>query len=88
MAEICNQMDGILLVIELAARIGNLSAEELAQRLNERFSLLRIASSSTQPNRQQTLENVIKWSYDLLPKAEQILWERLFVSVGGSTRGG
>lgn len=37
------------------------------------------------PERQQTIHNTIAWSYDLLNEAEQTLFQRLGVFVGGCT---
>lgn len=84
-AEICYQLDGIPLAIELAAaRVRSLTPEEIAKRLGERFKLLK-SSSRVVADRQQTLEALIRWSYDLLPEPEQVLWGRLSVFAGGWT---
>jgi predicted ATPase/DNA-binding SARP family transcriptional activator len=84
-AQICNRLDGIPLAIELAsARIKVLAADEIASRLNDRFSLLTSGSRTALP-RQQTLRAAIDWSHDLLTEPEQILFRRLAVFAGGFT---
>ncbi|HZO91795.1 MAG TPA: tetratricopeptide repeat protein [Chthonomonadaceae bacterium] len=84
-AQICVRLDGIPLAIELAAaRVKVLSAEQLAQRLDDRFRLLTGGSRTALP-RQQTLRATIDWSYDLLSQAERTLLRRLSVFLGGWT---
>jgi predicted ATPase/class 3 adenylate cyclase len=82
-AEICLQLDGIPLAIELAAaRVRALSVENIATRLNDRFRLLT-GGSRTALARQQTLRAAIDWSYDLLTEKETILFRRLAVFSAG-----
>ena len=84
-ANICSQLDGIPLAIELAAaRIRMLTVEQIREGLNDRFRLLTNGSRVTLP-RQQTLRALIDWSYDLLPALEQTLMRRLSVFAGGWT---
>ncbi|MFN2464420.1 MAG: tetratricopeptide repeat protein [Candidatus Dormibacteria bacterium] len=84
-AEICRRLDGIPLAIELAAaRTGVLSPRQVAQRLDDRFRLLRNGSRSVLP-RQQTLEATVDWSYELLTEDERSLLRRLSVFPGGWT---
>jgi predicted ATPase len=84
-AEICRQLDGIPLAIELAAvRVKVLDAEQIAARLNDRFGLLT-SGSSTALRRHQTLQALIDWSYDLLSEPERLLFRRLAVFSGGWT---
>jgi predicted ATPase len=84
-AQICHQLDGIPLAIELAAaRIKLMSLDEIAARLDDRFSLLTAGSRTAIP-RHQTLRATIDWSYDLLTDPEQILFRRLSVFTGGFT---
>jgi predicted ATPase/DNA-binding SARP family transcriptional activator len=80
--EICRQLDGIPLAIELAAaRIRTLSVAELLRRLEDRFGLLTTGSRSALP-RQQTLRAAIEWSFDLLTSEERELFSRLTVFAG------
>ena len=84
-AQICHRLDGIPLAIELAAaRIKVLSADEIAARLDDRFSLLTAGSRTAVP-RHQTLRATIDWSHDLLTEPERILFRRLAVFAGGFT---
>jgi predicted ATPase/class 3 adenylate cyclase/DNA-binding CsgD family transcriptional regulator len=84
-AEICARLDGLPLAIELAAtRIKLLPPQALLARLNQRLTVLTSTSRDV-PTRQQTLRNTIAWSYNLLDAAEQRLFRRLSVFVGGCT---
>lgn len=84
-AQLCQQLDGLPLAIELAAaRMKVLSVEQLLERLGERFRLLRVTNSMVSP-RHQTLEALMDWSYDLLPGAEQALLRGLSVFAGSFT---
>jgi predicted ATPase len=68
-AQVCRRLDGIPLAIELAAaRVGSLSVEQIASRLDNRFRLLTGGSRTAVP-RQQTLRASIDWSYSLLSDA-------------------
>jgi predicted ATPase/DNA-binding winged helix-turn-helix (wHTH) protein len=84
-AVICRRLDGIPLAIELAAaRVATLGVEELAARLNDRFSLPSGGRRSALP-RHQTLRALIDWSYDLLTEAERVTLRRLAVFAGSVT---
>ena len=83
--QICRRLDGIPLALELAAaRLGGLSIDELAARLDHRFRLLTGGSRTALP-RQQTLQAAVDWSYDLLSASERTLFNRLAVFSGGFT---
>ena len=82
-ARICRRLDGIPLAMELAAaRIGVLTADQVADRLDDCFRLLS-AGPRTAAARQQTLRATMDWSYGLLSAAEQVLLQRLSVFAGG-----
>lgn len=82
-ADICSDLDGIPLAIELAAaRIKVLGVDKIRERLGDRFKLLTGGRRTALP-RQQTLKALIDWSYDLLSDEEKALWERLSVFSGG-----
>jgi predicted ATPase/class 3 adenylate cyclase len=80
---ICRRLDGLPLAIELAAaRLRSLSLRSLADRLDQRFSLLT-GGSRTALARQQTLRATVEWSYSLLHGAERALLQRLSVFAEG-----
>jgi predicted ATPase/serine/threonine protein kinase len=82
-AEICARLDGLPLAIELAAaRVKVLSPSSMLTRLASRLQLLT-GGARDLPQRQQTLRAAMDWSYDLLSAAEQRLFRRLSVFVGG-----
>ncbi|HWZ83740.1 MAG TPA: protein kinase [Terriglobales bacterium] len=84
-AEICVRLDGLPLAIELAAaRVKVLSPASMRTRLAGQLQLLT-GGARDLPLRQQTLRAAIDWSYDLLNVAEQRLFRRLSVFVGGCT---
>ena len=81
--EICARLDGLPLAIELAAaRVKVLSPSSMLTRLASRLQLLT-GGARDLPQRQQTLRAAMDWSYDLLSPAEQKLFRRLSVFVGG-----
>lgn len=83
--EICEKLDGLPLAIELAAaRTRVLSPLTMLDRLQSRLQLL-VGGALDLPERQQTLRSAIDWSHDLLNEAEQRLFRRLSVFVGGCT---
>ncbi len=83
-AEICRQLDGLPLAIELAAAlVPAVAPGEIARRLGQRFGLLR-HGPRTQP-RHRSLTAVVEWSYGLLDADEQQLFDRLAVFAGGFT---
>ena len=84
-AQICLRLDGIPLAIELAAARRNLlSTQEIAARLDQRFSLLTGGRRTDLP-RHQTLRAAIEWSHDLLSEGERALFRRLSIFAGSFT---
>lgn len=84
-AEICMRLDGLPLAIELAAaRIKVLSPQHILQRLSTstggRFHLLR-SGARDMDDRQRTLYDAIRWSYELLNEADQALFRSLAIFV-------
>jgi predicted ATPase len=82
--EVCRRLDGIPLALELAAaRLSVLSVDQLRDRLDDRFQLLTGGRRALP--RQQTLDAVVRWSYEHLSVDEQRLLQRLAVFSGDST---
>ncbi|MDT5357323.1 MAG: hypothetical protein QOJ56_5855, partial [Mycobacterium sp.] len=80
--EICRQLDGIPLGIELAAsRMQSMTATEVRDRLGDRFRLL--VGSRRGLERHQTLRHAVAWSYDLLDDGERSVLDRCSVFAGG-----
>ena len=73
--EVCRSLDGLPLAIELAAaRVRSLSVQDIARRLDDRFTLLQ-DPTSRRPERRRALAAAIGWSYDLLfPDEQRGLW--------------
>jgi non-specific serine/threonine protein kinase len=83
LAQICRQLDGIPLAIELAAaRVKVITPEQIAERLDDRFKLLTSGSRTALP-RHQTLKATMDWSYSLLSEPEGALLRQLSVFSGG-----
>lgn len=62
-AQVCRQLDGIPLAVELAAaRVTVLSVEQIAERLKDPLGILAAGSRTTAP-RQRTLRATIDWSH-------------------------
>ncbi len=83
LAAICARLEGIPLALELAAlRLRAFTPAQVLERLDDTMRLLT-TGLRTAPERQQTLEATIRWSYDLCTPDEQHLWEQLAVFAGG-----
>jgi predicted ATPase/class 3 adenylate cyclase len=79
---ICRRLDGIPLAIELAAaRMISMSAQDVHDRLDDRFRLLAGGLRGLQ--RHQTLHQAVAWSYDLLTQSERFVLDRGAVFTGG-----
>jgi predicted ATPase/DNA-binding CsgD family transcriptional regulator len=84
-ADLCRRLDGLPLAIELAAvRTRVLTAQQILDRLTDRFGLLTGGGPAVLP-RHQTLSTTIDWSHDLLTAGEQALLRRLWVFAGRFT---
>jgi non-specific serine/threonine protein kinase len=81
--EICRQLDGLPLAIELAAaRIKSLTPQSMLQQLDRRLEWL---TRGSRDSLKQTLRGTIEWSYNLLSEPERILLRRLAVFADGCT---
>jgi predicted ATPase/DNA-binding SARP family transcriptional activator len=84
-ADICAQLDGLPLALELAAaRTTVLSVTELAARLEEAISDLPSGPRDA-PTRHRTLEATIEWSYRTLDETLRRAFARFAVFAGGAT---
>ena len=82
---LCRRLDGLPLALELAAaRTSVLPPSQLLARLEQGMQVLTNRGRGV-PERQRTLQETIRWSYDLLDSAEQRLFQRLSVFGGGFT---
>ncbi len=80
--EICAQLDGIALAIELAAaRVHLLGIQGLRDRLGQRLFVLS-GGSRVAPPRQRTLRAALEWSHTLLSIDQQAVFRRLGVMAG------
>lgn len=82
--KICRRLDGLPLALELAgARSNALTLQEIAEHLDDRFTLLISRQRSEPDPRHRTLRAAIDWSHDLLSTPEQVMLRRLSVFAGG-----
>ena len=84
-ANICRQLDGMPLAIELAVpQLRMLQLNGIEARLGDPFRF-PVRASRTAPLRHQTLATIFDWSYDLLSESERTLFRRLSVFASGWT---
>jgi predicted ATPase/DNA-binding SARP family transcriptional activator len=82
---ICQRLDGLPLAIELAAaRMRILSSTQLAERMDDIFTVL-VGGARSAPPRHQALRATLDWSYDLLDTDERATFRRLATFFGGFT---
>lgn len=80
---LCQRLDGVPLAIELAAvRLRALSAEQILERLEDRFQLLT-GGKRDGPPRHQTLHAAVEWSFELCSETERLLWARWVAGADG-----
>ncbi|MEU0175166.1 hypothetical protein ABZ178_17685 [Streptomyces massasporeus] len=83
-AQQCLRLDGIPLAVELAAvRLSAMTAEEILERLDDRFRLLSRPRPRTSARGHHTLRGIVDWSYDLCTEGERLLWSRLLSVFSG-----
>ncbi len=81
-AEICRRLDGVPLVLEMAAaRLPLLGVDGMQAGLDARLDMLR-AGARAPFTRHRTLATMVEWSYSLLDAAEQEVFRRLSVFSG------
>jgi predicted ATPase len=84
-ATLCARLDGLPLALRLAAaQIKHHTPPDILARLPQRLTFHNgtLETLPPLPARQQTLQDTITWSYDLLTPAEQALFRRLAVFSG------
>jgi predicted ATPase len=86
---VCERLEGIPLAIELAAvRTKTLTPQQILDRLEDRFVLLRRpdegepAGEGGGPDRHQRLLTTVGWSHELCGSDERLAWARLSVFPG------
>ncbi len=80
---ICRRLDALPLAIELAAStVEALTPHQIAERLAHRFAEV---PSGRRPGlaHQATMEDAVRWSYQLLDPIDQVVFVRLSVFAGG-----
>jgi predicted ATPase/DNA-binding winged helix-turn-helix (wHTH) protein len=81
-AQICRQLDGIALAIELmASRVASFGLHGTADLLHSGMLLSCQGDRCSQP-RHQALSAMLDWSYQLLPESERAVLRRLSIFVG------
>ncbi len=83
--EVCRQLDGIALAIELAAaRVTTIGVQQLPRQLRDQFRIPKNHDRAAPP-RHRTMRATLDWSYDLLPEPEKSMFRRLAIFQGGCT---
>lgn len=83
--QICQELEGLPLPIELAAaRVKLFSPELILRKLKTNSDLLKTKSRMVVA-RHQTIRNTVQWSYDLLDPEEKQLFQQLALFGGGFT---
>ncbi len=84
--ELCRQLDGLALAIELAAaRAPMLGVHKLAGSMHDRLKLLNASRNRAAPARQQTLRAALEWSHGFLDGRERAVFRRLGVFAGSAS---
>ena len=90
--EVCKQLDGVPLAIELAAATTRtMGVAELVAHLDRRLDVLRAPGRSRRPDRHQSLRAAIDWSYESLNEAQKEFFRRISIfhdgfPLAGATR--
>lgn len=85
LAEICRRLEGVPLALELAAAHARfLSIQQIRTALTTRLGLLK-GGPGDLPARHQTMRAAIEWSYQLLSKGEQTIFQQVSIFAGGCT---
>lgn len=83
--EICRQLDGLPLAIEMAAaRVLSLGVSGVLSQLREHWAVLSARGRNVSP-RHRTLRATLDWSHALLESSEQVVFRRAAIFNGGFT---
>jgi len=86
LAAICRGLDGLPLALELvAAQVGPRTLAEVAERVDRSLALMTVGARGGMRHH-QTMAAAVDWGFRLLGAAEQAVFVRLSVFVGGWTR--
>ncbi len=84
--DICRQLDGLALAIELAAaRAPMLGMQRLRDSMQDRLKLLIAGRNRSAPQRQQTLRATLEWSHGFLDQRERAVFRRMAVFAGSTS---
>ena len=84
--ELCRQLDGLALAIELAAaRAPMLGVQRLAASMGDRLKVLTSSRNRMAPACQQTLRAALEWSHGFLEERERAVFRRLAVFAGSAS---
>ncbi len=85
-AEICRQVEGLPLALELAAAwIDTLDCGQISEEIDRNLDILETKLIDS-PERQRSIEAVFEHSWQLMPEDDQQLFMRLSVFSGGFSR--
>jgi predicted ATPase len=83
-AAMCRAVGGLPLAVEIAAaQLRAVTPQEATDKLRDR--MLRLRAPGSRDDRRRTLEDVLRWSYELLDPHAQALLPRLGIFSGGFT---
>lgn len=84
-AHICRLLEGMPLALEMAASwTRTLSCQYIAQEIEQNLDFLATRARNV-PERQRSIRAVFEYSWDFLTEAEQTVFKKLAVFVGGFT---
>ncbi|MDX1690942.1 MAG: NB-ARC domain-containing protein [Acidimicrobiia bacterium] len=84
--EICRRLDGLPLAIELAAaQCDVMTPAEILAGLEDRSLALRTPGRGPE-SRHSSLEDTVRWSYEMLDERDRLVFDRLSVFTGSATQ--